>query len=146
MTIFYSASTGGFYDSEIHGEGCPADAVQVEDSVYEALFRGQAAGKLIQADGNGCPVLVDGPALSIEQQRQTRLARCQGEIGWLEADQHRAVRELLTLMLGGAIPADALRTEAGQKLQQVDTAIARLRAMMERIGKAQTAMELDEVV
>ncbi|OVE46155.1 hypothetical protein [Chromobacterium violaceum] len=146
MTIFYSAGTGGFYDSEIHAEGYPADAVQVEASVYEALFRGQEAGKLIQADGNGCPVLVDGPALSIEQQRQARIAHCQGEISRLEADQHRAVRELLTLMLGGAIPADALRTEAGQKLQQVDTAIARLRAMMERIGKAQTATELDEVV
>ncbi|MCD4503633.1 hypothetical protein LQR30_05920 [Chromobacterium piscinae] len=146
MTIFYSASTGGFYDSEIHGEGYPADAVQVEGSVYEALFRGQAAGKLIQADGNGCPALADGPALSIEQQRQTRMARCQGEIGRLEADQHRAVRELLTAMLGGAAPADALKTEAGQRLQQVDTAIAQLRAVQERIAKAQTPAELNEIV
>ncbi|ERE08076.1 hypothetical protein [Pseudogulbenkiania ferrooxidans] len=145
MTIFYSAGTGGFYDSEIHGQDYPADAVQVEASVYETLFRGQAAGKLIQADGNGCPVLVDGPALSIEQLRQSRMARCQGEIGRLEADQHRAVRELLTSMLGGAAPVDALKTEAGQRLQQVETAIVRLRSVLERIAKAQTSAELNEI-
>ncbi|NHQ83641.1 hypothetical protein HA051_18915 [Chromobacterium vaccinii] len=46
----------------------------------------------------------------------------------------------------GAAPADALKTEAGQRLQQVDTAIARLRAVQERIAKAQTPAELNEIV
>lgn len=145
MTILYSAETGGFYDTEIHGNALPKDALIVETAAYEELFLGQAAGKLIQADSSGHPILVDRPVLSIDLQRKSRMASCQAEISLLESDQHRAVRELLTAMLGGAAPAEALKTEAGQKLQQVETQIVRLRDTLGRIAKAHTMAELDAV-
>ncbi len=39
----------------------PADAVEIAKDAYDALFAGQAAGKLITQDKDGNPVLVDHP-------------------------------------------------------------------------------------
>jgi hypothetical protein len=59
--MFYSKLTNGFYTPEIHGENIPGDAVEVTDAQYQALFEGQGAGKQIQGDENGHPILVDAP-------------------------------------------------------------------------------------
>lgn len=63
---FYSALTGGFYLSSIH-EVIPEDKVQIAQKEYTALLSGQEKGKVIQADENGKPVLVDPPELTPEQ-------------------------------------------------------------------------------
>ncbi len=63
----YAKSTGGFYAYEIHGSNIPADAVEITQEQHLALIDGQSHGKLIQADANGRPVLVDPPPPTPEQ-------------------------------------------------------------------------------
>lgn len=65
--MFYSKSTGGFYDASIHGNNIPADAVEITEAEHAALLDAQAQGKRIQADVNGNPVAVDPPAPTAEQ-------------------------------------------------------------------------------
>lgn len=60
----YSKSTGGFYDSSLHGDNIPADAVEITDEEHAALLAGQSNGKRIIADANGYPALSDPPAPS----------------------------------------------------------------------------------
>lgn len=55
----YAASTGGFYDTVIHGDNIPADAVEITDEQHAALLAGQSSGKIISADASGKPILVD---------------------------------------------------------------------------------------
>lgn len=51
--MHFSASTGGFYDINIHGDGMPADAVEISDDDYNALMAAQSAGEsiVVAADG-----------------------------------------------------------------------------------------------
>ena len=63
----YAKSTNGFYDEAIHGDNIPADAVEITIEEHAALLEGQSQGKLIQADANGRPVLVDPPPPTPEQ-------------------------------------------------------------------------------
>ena len=58
---FYSASTGGFYTSEIHGDNIPADAVEITEQQWKDLLDGQSNGKVIMPDANGYPTLQDPP-------------------------------------------------------------------------------------
>lgn len=60
--MFYSKLTGGFYDTVIHGDSIPVDAVEIATETHAALLTGQSAGKIITADANGFPVLSDPPA------------------------------------------------------------------------------------
>lgn len=59
MKLFYSASTGGFYDDEIHGENIPSDAVEISQEDHSALLEGQTSGKVIVANNDGFPELAD---------------------------------------------------------------------------------------
>lgn len=65
--MFYAKSTGGFYDTAIHGDNIPADAVEITKEEHLALIDGQSHGKLIQADASGRPILVDPPPPTSEQ-------------------------------------------------------------------------------
>lgn len=58
MSIYYSGSTGGFYDSAIHGASIPADKVPVTSANHAALIAGQATGLRIVPDETGHPKLV----------------------------------------------------------------------------------------
>ncbi len=62
--MFYSKTTGGFYDAAIHGDNIPADAVEITIEEHAALLDGQRQGKLITADGDGRPVLQDPPPIT----------------------------------------------------------------------------------
>lgn len=66
MTIFYSASSRGFYDDQIHS-AIPGDAVEITADQHAELIAGQAVGKRIVADPAGRPMLVDPPPLTDEQ-------------------------------------------------------------------------------
>ncbi|MDP1628869.1 tail fiber assembly protein [Parvibaculum sp.] len=97
MTKFFSATTGGFHDSETHGQrrisipdpawtrphleavhpsieidnpDCllPPDAVEISDETHAALLAALAEGKWIAADANGLPVAIDPPPPSPEEQ------------------------------------------------------------------------------
>lgn len=56
--MFYSSSTGGFYDPDIHAI-TPSDAVEIDKSTHTALLAGQSAGKRIIPGTGGFPELVD---------------------------------------------------------------------------------------
>lgn len=56
--MFYSLSTKGFYDSAIHGDSIPADAVEITAEQHAQLLADQSAGATIQPDENGFPVAV----------------------------------------------------------------------------------------
>lgn len=59
MSIFYSAESGGFYSTDIHGDAIPKDSIEISQAAYDKLFEGQAAGKQIIANGQGVPILVE---------------------------------------------------------------------------------------
>ena len=89
--MFYSKSTGGFYDESIHGvrfiehvdidtesgetlnrwpesnPDCqiPIDAVEITAAEHLALLVGQSNGKQIAPDVNGYPVLTDPPTFPL---------------------------------------------------------------------------------
>ena len=65
--MLYSASTGGFYSREIHGDNMPADVVEITAEEHAALLAGQSAGRVIAADAEGRPVLQDQPPPTSEQ-------------------------------------------------------------------------------
>lgn len=62
MKIYFSASTCGFYDSEIHGENVPEDAVEITRAEHAALIAGQGGGLRIVVGTGGKPMLANLPA------------------------------------------------------------------------------------
>ena len=67
MNMFYSAQTGGFYSRETHGDNMPDDVVEITKEDHSALLEGQSQGKVIAADENGYPILIDPPPPTAEQ-------------------------------------------------------------------------------
>lgn len=65
--MFYAKSTGGFYDTAIHGDNIPSDAVEIVSEEHFALLQGQSEGKLIVSDEHGKPVLTDQPKATSDQ-------------------------------------------------------------------------------
>ena len=60
MTLYYSQSSGGFYDSDIHTR-LPEDAVAISPEQHAALLSGQSAGQVIMPGKDGKPVLAEQP-------------------------------------------------------------------------------------
>ena len=60
MTLFYSASTNGFYDDDIN-KNIPKNSVEITREKHKELLDAQTNEKVIQADKNGNPVLKDKP-------------------------------------------------------------------------------------
>lgn len=71
--VFYSASKGGFYSNEVHGDSKPSDCVEVTQQEYDELMSGNCQGKAIVPDENGRPVLSDGPEVSIPYNVRRRM-------------------------------------------------------------------------
>lgn len=61
MARFYSASTGGFYESGLHDQ-MPSDAKEISDEIYRQVMSERPAGKIVAADEDGLPTLADPPA------------------------------------------------------------------------------------
>lgn len=63
MITYWSATTKGFYNSDIHGTNIPSDSVEITDELRLSLIEGQYANnKRIVAGPDGQPILVDPPA------------------------------------------------------------------------------------
>lgn len=73
--MFFSASTGGFYTTEIHGDNMPEDVVEITAEEHAALLSGQSSGEIILADESGRPILQDPPPMTEEQMREAEIAR-----------------------------------------------------------------------
>lgn len=132
--MFYSKSTGGFYNRAIHGDNIPADAVEITDSEHTALLAEQSAGKVIRADKDGNPVAVDPPkptaAQVWEQIKTERDRRKSGgfkvKVGssnkWFHSDadsrlQHLGLKDKASdLIAGGGAMTDKL-TILGQTVK-----------------------------
>jgi len=56
--IYYAKSTGGFYDSAIHGSNIPPDSVEISKAEHTAMMAGQSDGKRIVPGVGGKPELV----------------------------------------------------------------------------------------
>lgn len=56
--MFYSKTTNGFYDPDIHTV-IPSDAVEITIQDHASLLAGQSEGQLIVPDAEGRPVLTD---------------------------------------------------------------------------------------
>lgn len=78
--MFYSKTTGGFYDSAIHGDNIPADAVEITKEEHQALINGQSTGKRIVADADGRPMLVDPPALTFDEIKRSLTGAVQAHL------------------------------------------------------------------
>lgn len=83
INMFYSAKNNGFYCADLRAvyeasvNGWPEDAVSVAEADYENLLQGQSTGRIITADTDGRPMLVD-PVIDwqarAEQQRKNYIA------------------------------------------------------------------------
>ena len=58
MTLYYSQSSGGFYDSTIHSR-LPEDAAAISPEQHAALLTGQSSGQVIMPGKDGKPVLAE---------------------------------------------------------------------------------------
>lgn len=58
MTLYYSQSSGGFYDSTTHSR-LPEDAVEISAEQHAAMLAGQSTGQVIMPGKDGKPVLAD---------------------------------------------------------------------------------------
>ncbi|MFZ6724720.1 hypothetical protein ACO0K2_04425 [Undibacterium sp. MH2W] len=111
---FFSKSTNGFYDSSIHGDAFPSDAIEITEEEHQSLLAGQAAGKLIQSDDAGNPMVQDRAPLSEQQIIARDNEKIIEQIKTLEVNAQRAVRE-------------ALISGVTDRLKQIDDQIADLR-------------------
>ena len=64
--MYYSKSTGGFYDPSIHSS-IPRDAVEITTEKHRELIEGQSNGMIISANEFGEPILVNAPAPTPEE-------------------------------------------------------------------------------
>lgn len=112
--MFYSPETKGFYSSEIHGNSLPADVVEITAEEHAALLDGQSIGKIISADADGRPMLMDPPAPTTEQ--------LQAQIN-ADARAYLASTDWYVLRLqetGQEIPPDVLAERAAARARVVE--------------------------
>ena len=75
MSFLYSASTPGFYHTDIHGEAIPADAVEISDEEHRALLDQQATGLEIRPGPNGRPMATTPEPSAEELTNRLRIRR-----------------------------------------------------------------------
>lgn len=75
--MFFSPSTGGFYDPAIHCT-LPADAVRISKARHAELIDARSAGKPIVAGAKGSPV-IKPVRLNLEQLRDRAYTAIKGE-------------------------------------------------------------------
>ena len=102
---------------EIDNPNCkiPKDAVVISDADHKALTDGQKAGKMIQPDGNGRPMLVaPRPTATVkdvtvrikgERDRRTQGGGYKVGAKWFHSDQFSRGQQLGLVLLGAGIPA-----------------------------------------
>ncbi len=72
--IYYSKTTKGFYNQEIHGTNIPPDCVRITNEQHVYLLNEQSQGKQIVPDTNGYPIAIAPSAIPLtwEQIRSRR--------------------------------------------------------------------------
>lgn len=94
---YYSASTRGFYDSDIHQpKQLPVDAVEITDQEYERLFTGQSTDSLIVPGSDGRPKLIPVTSVNTPSKKQ-QLAQVNEQILDLVSEGKPVPEELCKL-------------------------------------------------
>nr|WP_314121394.1 phage tail assembly chaperone [uncultured Brevundimonas sp.] len=82
MTIFYSPSTGAFYDNSFWDAPMPADVAEVTAERHAELLEATTRAQIIQAGPDGEPVASDAPAppaeavaIVVRRRRDAEIAR-----------------------------------------------------------------------
>lgn len=91
MTIFYSPSTGAFYDDAFWDAPLPTDAAEVTPERHAELLQATTTGQIVQVGEDGRPVAVDAPTPPPETLAVLARRRRDAEIigvRWL-IDRHR---------------------------------------------------------
>ena len=132
--MFFSPSTGGFYDPAIH-RTLPADAVRISRARHAELIAARSAGKSIVADAKGRPA-IKATRLSLEELRARAVAEIKGEarrrilaVASLERQANDSAAIALAAFAGGAADID----EASDALDR--------RRRIDRIRAASNAIE-----
>lgn len=109
--MYYSRSTGGFYDPAIHGADIPSDAVEITTDEHAALLAGQAEGQRIVSGPDGAPMLADPPAPTEAELAAARCMAIQDELTAIDAASARPLRAILAAQASGGMadPADMTR-------------------------------------
>lgn len=107
--MYYSASTGGFYDAAIHGDSVPEDVVEITEEEHATLLAGQSAGMVISSGGDGYPILAEPPAPTADQVQAQVNAEA---YAYLASTDWYVIRGQET---GEAIPADVLDKRAAAR-------------------------------
>jgi hypothetical protein len=71
--LYFAKTTGGFYNSELHDENIPVDAVEITAEEHTALLSGQAQGKPIKAGANGRPYNEEPAARTFSDAKTAKL-------------------------------------------------------------------------
>lgn len=96
ITRFYSPTTGGFYESQLHAGDMPADVCEVSAEEYTRLMDAPSEGRVIVPGDDGRPMIVERPDMEFGQQ-------CAAERTWRDyvmlkvcavRDRHRDEQEL----------------------------------------------------
>lgn len=126
MTRFYSAATGGFYESGLHDQ-MPADAQQISEELYRQVMTDRPADKIIVAGPSGLPELSDPPAPTVDQ--LAAVARAQRDT------LLRTVYDPAVAMLQRAARLDPDNAEQyAAKLAEFDAWAVALQAVPEQAG------------
>lgn len=104
MQMFYSASTGGFYCRELHGEAIPPDAKTVSDETYRTCV-----GRHVVADSNGMPAVVEPEPPTFEQRAAALLAEVDKHLN--DAAQAKGYDSIVTAALRAALPQSPFHAE-----------------------------------
>lgn len=116
--MFFSASTGGFYIVDIHGDNMPADVVEITAEQHADLLEGQSKGMMIIAGADGHPVLVDPPApapLTVEQIEALRLAAYADPV----AGSDRFFAEVARMQVMGEDGWESARQKGADRYQEI---------------------------
>lgn len=77
MTIYYSPSLKGFYNTDVNIGDTGPDFIEISFELYVSLLDGQSAGKVIGLDSNGKPSLIDKPAPVAEELERMEKSKLQ---------------------------------------------------------------------
>lgn len=104
MQMFYSASTGGFYCDELHGDEMPSDVVEVPDELYVTLV-----GKAIEAGPDGLPREIEVAPPTFEERKTALLAAVDAHLN--TAARAKGYDNIINAALRAALPASPFHDE-----------------------------------
>jgi hypothetical protein len=82
--MFYSRSTGGFYNLAIHGDTIPADKIEIDADLYQSLMGSLAQGARIEIGADGLPIAVyPAPPTAEEELAAAKAAGSAEMLAWI---------------------------------------------------------------